>query len=134
MKKLTTLILTVSYISLLVTLGLYAMGFFDGGRFSQVDNQEYAAGGFWYSGGFDEGLFSGYGEIRFQNGDSYRGNFRDGRFDGAGVYRRVGDSEEETFRFAGTFEAGRAVSGTFYFSDGETVNFSNENRGVNEQD
>jgi hypothetical protein len=134
MNKLTTPILAVSYVAMIVLLGLYAMGFFDNGEVMQVENQEYEVGSYWYSGGFQGGLFNNYGEIRFENGDSYSGGFKDGRFHGKGVYRQVGDGEKENFRFDGTFRAGQAVRGTFYFGDGSTLAYSRDSRVENEQD
>ncbi|MDR0221466.1 MAG: hypothetical protein LBI54_08705 [Lachnospiraceae bacterium] len=130
MNKITRPLLALSYVTLIVLLGLYALGAGDNGGVFQVDNQEYAVGEFWYSGGFQEGLFNDYGEISFQNGDSYKGGFKDGHFDGAGVYRRAGDGTKGAFRFEGTFAAGQPVSGTYYFADGETIDVGS----VNEQD
>ena len=42
-----------------------------------------------YEGGFEDGLFNGYGKYTFANGDVYEGEWRDGKCEGRGRFTSV---------------------------------------------
>lgn len=50
----------------------------------------------------------GYGKYRTSNGDVYEGNFKDGKFEGQGVYYFA----QHGFKVSGDFQAGKIVKMT----------------------
>lgn len=46
-----------------------------------------------YEGGFKEGYFHGYGELRWENGANYKGSWNEGRRHGCGMYTTAGGDE-----------------------------------------
>jgi len=67
-----------------------------------------------YQGEFEGGEPSGYGSIRFNNGDRYDGNFAGGYPHGSGEYHWVNGD-----RYTGAFQKGALHGeGTFIFKDG----------------
>lgn len=100
---------------------LYASDVFDNDEPERVRGKEYASGEYVYSGTLEGGLFSEFGNINFDDGNSYSGGFKDGRFDGKGIFTKRGGDDGEGWLFEGIFEGGQPVSGVFYFDDGSQV-------------
>ena len=121
MKKFYEYGLIVLVCASIILSACYALDLFGGRNVLQVDDKEYEAGGFNFSGELADGRFSGYGVIDLLNGERYRGGFSDGRFDGEGVF----DHTSHNWRFAGVYTEGQADGGTFYLAD-DTIVF-NEN-------
>jgi len=123
MKKTINLIFAMILIAVVVFFGLYAMGILGNDGVVQVDQMAYVSGGFTFSGELKDGQFSGDGTINFQDGSRYRGEFDDGRFDGEGAFHNNDGTDAGDWRFYGTFQNGRAASGTFYLNDGAEITF-----------
>jgi hypothetical protein len=65
---------------------------------------------------------NGFGVLSWRNGDRYAGAWRDGRFEGPGVFRfeNVSDPAANTHRYEGGFSAGkRSGSGVIQWRNGE---------------
>ena len=123
MRRFMPSILTVIVIVSIALSACYALGLFGDGSLTSVENQEFLAGGFTYSGEMKLGLFYGSGTIDFQNGEMLVGNFIDGRLDGEGVF--YSNSEQPgAWRFSGLFGDCFIKSGTIYLADGETIAYT----------
>jgi len=115
-------IISALFIVSICLYACYSLGVFDGDGVKRVEKRAYPTGEFVYSGEIRDGLFDGSGLIDFYNGESYIGDFTNGRLDGEGVFST--DNEEVGFwRFVGVFVNGVAESGTFYFLNGETIEY-----------
>jgi hypothetical protein len=98
----------------LFALALYALGAFGGS--SSVKGKSYADGSLTYDGLLTGGKFDGTGELRFADGSSYVGAFRDGRFDGEGTFTAAG------WTYTGKFSKGVVTGeGTLTGPDGGKV-------------
>ena len=118
---------TVVFIAIVALLALYALGVLDGGGDSQVDDIEYAAGEFVFSGGVsNDGHFSGYGSIDLENGSFLFGDFHEGRLTGNGAYSSGNGKSPDDWHFIGIFGNGQINSGTFRLSDGSRVFYSRD--------
>ena len=126
MQKWTTPILAISLIFVVALLALFAMGVFDGEGRGVVSDVEYEWGGFSFSGGVKDGLFSGDGAINLQDGDVFEGGFDEGRFSGNGAYYSSGAMGTDAWYFSGEFKNGQTDSGAFYFSDGSNIVISRD--------
>jgi len=125
MRKHISSILTIVTVVVVIALALYSMGVFDSGKLLMVSGKEFDAGGFLYSGGLEDGSFSGNGIIEYGDGDSYSGGFVDGRFHGRAVFASSGADNGTGWRFVGEFRDGLPSNGSFFFSDGTQVSFDN---------
>ncbi len=65
------------------------------------------------------------GELRFKNGDTYTGTFKDGHFEGRGVYR-----SHEGWTFKGVFHRGVAQGQGKLLKDGKVIQSGNYDKGV----
>ena len=65
------------------------------------------------------------GELRFKNGDTYTGTFKDGHFKGRGVYR-----SHEGWTFKGVFHRGVAQGQGKLLKDGKVIQSGNYDKGV----
>ena len=65
------------------------------------------------------------GVLRFKNGDTYTGTFKDGRFEGRGVYR-----SHEGWTFKGIFHRGVAQGQGKLLKDGKVIQSGNYDKGV----
>lgn len=75
---------------------------------------------FVYNGEFRNGVFNGYGEVKWTNGDSYKGNFLNGLFHGEGRY---------TFKdgkvFVGNYKNGKKDGdGTIHLNNKDNVSYT----------
>ena len=67
------------------------------------------------------------GVLRFKNGDTYTGTFKDGRFEGRGVYR-----SHEGWTFKGIFHRGVAQGQGKLLKDGKSKSRNNSNKTNNQ--
>lgn len=111
----------VVLVAAMAFLGIYASGVLDSGDLYVVDDVEYTAGGFSFSGGMRDGYFSDNGTIYYQDGAVYRGGFIDGRFDGEAVYNHYDSGSNDYWQFDGYFMTGQISSGVFQLRDGTIV-------------
>ena len=66
---------SIILIIVVIFLGLYATGVLGNDGVVQVNQMEYASGGFTFSGELRDGQFCGDGTINFQDGSKYSGGF-----------------------------------------------------------
>ena len=125
MQKLMTPVLTALLALVFVYFGLYAAGKLGADKLSHVNHKEYALGGFTYSGGLKNGLFSDYGAINFNTGDSYSGGFTKGRFEGNAIFN-ISAGTYKNVHFNGVFHEGQISSGTFYLNNGLAVIYEHD--------
>ena len=121
MERLLSPVITVLLIAAVVLLGAYAIGGLDNDSVMEADSDEYGSGGIVYSGGLKNGLFNGLGYLAFLDGDNYYGSFRDGRFDGEGVYSYNDNTGALAWQFKGLFQNGQTNSGKLYNDDNSLV-------------
>lgn len=95
----------------------FSLGVFGGDGVLRVDNKDYNE--FTFSGNLEDGHFSSYGTVYFQDGDRFSGNFTEGRFDGAGVFYATAGH----WTFDGVFQNGRIGGGTLITGSGQPVTF-----------
>lgn len=78
---------------------------------------DYVGDGFVYTGNLVDGIFEGYGEVTFDNGDTYVGYFSNGLFHGNGTYRWA----DSASTYSGDWDCGnRHGLGTFTWSSGDS--------------
>ena len=121
MRKWAAPVLAISLVLIVALLAIFAMGVFDGDGRGLVSDVEYELGGFSFSGGVKDGLFSGQGAVSLHDGDIFEGGFDEGRFSGEGTYYSSGATGTDSWYFSGAFQNGQTDSGVFYFADGSNV-------------
>lgn len=76
-----------------------------------------------YTGGFRGGQVEGFGDLRYRNGTTYRGMFKDGEMHGRGAVRIPGGGGggkgNEPRYLGGDFRYGRLVMGKVVKGDGK---------------
>lgn len=122
MKTFKKKYITYAFICIFIlSSALYSFGAFDIFLRKKLTDEKYDLGDFTFSGQTLSGKFNGMGEINFIDGSTYKGNFKNGCFDGEGVFEGHDD-----WTLSGIFDKGDISSGDLKLNGGKSLSYKDE--------